>query len=257
MSHKTETAAGTAPATTSAWHPFVCARAWPNDEIWEAFEAWEPKHVADLVQGPGVVKGAYYHMVTDNLPEVYMGSGICMAYYTARDLDGLFAFLGSRAFADAVAEGSGWFGKFNSVDFEDITGNIYRVSGVYGSGEAVDVPDDAPFVMWQRFEVPEELQPEFDEWRHPHAEALLELPGVLRVRVFEAVREGCPLPYYYSRGNRMIGLEVESVESLLSQPALARMRASLEWDLRLKYVKRDVFSYRYHHLSSHGGETST
>ena len=29
-----------ASRSTSDWHPFVCARAWPNDEIWEAFEAW-------------------------------------------------------------------------------------------------------------------------------------------------------------------------------------------------------------------------
>ena len=242
-----------ARASKGDWQPFVCARAWPNEEIWEQFEQWEPQHVADLVQGPGVVKGAYYHNVTESLPEVYMGSGVCMAYYTALDLDGLFSFLSSKQFADAVDEGSKWFGKFNSVDFEEITGNIYSVTKVYGAHQRVDTPDDAPVLLWQRFEVPDELLRDFDEWQHVHAAQLAELPGVFRVRTFEAVREGCPLPYYYSRGNRMIGLEAESVESLLSPVALNSMRASLDWDLRLHYVKRDVYRHQYHHFSTHGG----
>src|SRR5664279_5400516 len=108
----------TAGIPSSDRHPFVTARAWPNEQIWAAFEEWEPGHVADLVAGPGVVTGAYYHAVTSGIPEAYLGSGTTMAYYSARDVGGLFAFLQSRQFADAVAEGEQWFGRFNPTDFE-------------------------------------------------------------------------------------------------------------------------------------------
>jgi hypothetical protein len=235
-------------------HPFVSARAWPNEEIWEAFEAWEPKHVADLVQGPGVVKGAYYHAVTTGLPEVYLGSGNIMAYYTGRDLDGLFAFLNSQQFADAVAEGSQWFGKFNSVDFEEITGNIYTVDAVVKRDPEQRTPDDVPYVLWQRFEAPDDASDEFAGWADAHVRAIGAQPGVVRARTLTAVREGCPLPYYYSRGNRMVAAELETLDTLRTPAFLDAIADSLRWDLRLSYVKRDVYAYRYHHDSAHGGE---
>lgn len=236
------------------WDPFVSARAWPKEEIWDAFEAWEPKHIADLVSGPGVVKGAYYHTVVERLPEVYIGSGNCMAYYSARDLPGLFAFLNSPEFAAAVAEGQQWFGKFNSVDFEEITGNIYTVSSVVKAQAGEPTPDDLPFVLWERFEVPAERLEAFDGWvAGAHVPALAREPGVVRVRSLAAVREGCPLSYYYSRGNRLIMTELERLDSLTTPSFLALMRDSLTYDLEFSYVKRDVYAYRYHHESPHGG----
>jgi hypothetical protein len=247
-------AASPADRDARDWDPFVCARAWPKEEIWDAFEAWEPKHVADLVSGPGVVKGAYYHTLVEGLPEVYIGSGNCMAYYSARDLPGLFAFLNSPEFAAAVAEGQRWFGKFNSVDFEEITGNIYVVASVMKTPVGEPSPDDVPFVLWERFEVPAEQVGAFDQWvAREHLPALAGEPGVVRVRSLEAVREGCPLPYYYSRGNRLIMTELERFETLTTSNFLDVIRNSLAHDLKLSYVKRDVYAYRYHYASLHGG----
>jgi len=253
MSVETETNLETVRSAGADWHPFVTARAWPNATINEAFEAWEPKHVADLVRGPGVVTGAYFHAVTSGIPEAFLGSGTIMAFYTARDVEGLFAFLQSREFADAVAEGEQWFGNFHPTDFEDITGNIYVVDSVLRDPER-PVTTGIPYTFWQRFEVPDERLPEFGEWLASHAEALAGADGVTRTRTFSAVREGCPLPYYYSRGNRMVAVDAESLHEVLSPPVVAAVADSQRWDLSLEYVKRDVYRHLYHHDSSHGGE---
>jgi hypothetical protein len=239
--------------STADWHPFVTARAWPNAQINDAFEEWEPKHVADLVRGPGVVTGAYYHAVTSGIPEALLGSGTIMAWYSGRDLPGLFAFLQSQEFVDAVAEGEQWFGNFHPTDFEDITGNIYVVDSVLGADEA-PAPSKLPFTFWQRFEVPEEQVAEFDAWLPEHASVLAAAGGIDRTRTFSSVREGCPLPYYYSRGNRMVAADAASLDALLSPSVREALADSLRWDLSLEYVKRDVYSYRYHHDSRHGGE---
>ena len=255
MNIESESPAGRArgAGTDTDWHPFVTARAWPNERISEAFEQWEPKHVADLVRGPGVVRGAYYHAVTSGVPEAFLGSGTIMAYYTARDLTGLFSFLQSREFADAVAEGEQWFGNFNPTDFEDITGNIYVVDCVTRDGDEPP-PAEVPYTFWQRFEVPDQRAAEFDEWLTGHASALAAAAGVARTRTFSAVREGCPLPYYYSRGNRMVAADAGSLDAVLSPPVVAAVSDSLRWDLSLEYVKRDVYRYSFHHDSTHGGE---
>ena len=235
----------------SDWHPFVTARAWPNAQISEAFEQWEPKHVADLVQGPGVVSGAYFHAVISGVPEAFTGSGTIMAYYTAREVDGLFAFLQSQVFADAVAEGEQWFGGFHPTDWEDITGNIYVVDSVERRADGSAHPE---LTFWQRFEVPEERLAEFDAWAAAHARALAAAGGVERVRTFSAVREGCPLPYYYSRGNRMVAADAGSLDALIAPEVRAAVGDSLRWDLELEYVRRDVYRHLYHHDSGHGGE---
>jgi len=252
MKADTETQAVGSRGLPSDWHPFVAARAWPSDRIREQFEQWEPKHVADLVGGPGVVTGAYFHAVTTGIPEAFVGSGTIMAYYTARDVPGLFAFLQSHEFADAVAEGEQWFGGFNPIDFEDIIGNIYTVESV----SRIDGSSDAEipvYTFWQRFEVSEEGRAEFDAWLAGHARVLAGAEGIVRTRTFSAVREGCPLPYYYSRGNRLIAADANSLDALLSPRVREAVIESLRWDVSLEYVKRDIYHYRYHYDSGHGG----
>jgi hypothetical protein len=253
MEATAQPAAAPSRSAGSDRHPFVTARAWPNATISEAFEAWEPKHVQDLVQGPGVVKGAYYHAVTSGIPEAFLGSGTIMAYYTGRDLPGLLAFLNSKELADAVEEGGQWFGNFHPTDFEDLTGNIYEVASVVRAGDE-PVPDDVPFVFWQRFEVPEGDVSDFDAWSAEHVAALAAAPGILRARTFTAVREGSPIAIYYSRGNRLVAAEAASLDAVLSPPVVAAVADSLRWDVRLEYVKRDVYHYLYHYDSAHGGE---
>jgi len=241
----------------SDWHPMLIARAWPKKEIQADFDKWEvDKHIAELALGPGVVFVNYHLNVLDGLPEAYKASGYCMAYYTARDLNGMFAWLRSPDLAAAVEDGSQWFGRFNSVDYETFTGNVCPVRAVVNSrGETP--PEDAPLLV-ERWEVSDADADEFDRWlEETHLPSVGSHEGVLRARTFTAVREGVPIPYYYSPGNRMLVVELADTEKfreiLLSDHMMARLEDSMRWDRRLPYVKRDVYSYVAHTYSPHGG----
>jgi hypothetical protein len=241
----------------SDWHPMLMARAWPKEEIQADFDTWEvDKHIAELALGPGVVFVAYFLNVLDGLPEAYKGSGYCMAYYTGKDLEGMFAWLRSPELAAAVEDGSQWFGRFNSVDYETFTGNVCPVRAVVNNlGQTP--PESAPILV-ERWEVSDADAEEFDEWLdNTHLPAVGGHEGVVRVRTFTAVREGIPIPYYYSPGNRMLVAELRDPvnfrETLLSPELMTRLEDSTRWDLRLPYVKRDVYSYVAHTYSPHGG----
>jgi hypothetical protein len=241
----------------SDWHPMLIARAWPKEEIQAEFDKWEvDKHIAELALGPGVVFVNYFLNVLDGLPEAYKGSGYCMAYYTAKDLDGMYAWLRSPELAAAVEDGSQWFGRFNSVDYETFTGNVCPVSQVVNTlGEAP--PESAPILV-ERWEVTPDDEDEFDRWLdETHLPAIGAHEGVVRARTFTAVREGIPIPYYYSPGNRMLIAELGDPEhfrqTLLSDAMIGRLEDSMRWDRRLPYVKRDVYGYVAHVYSPHGG----
>jgi hypothetical protein len=244
------------PGLESDWHPYLVARAWPNTTIEEAFDRWEiDKHIADLMTGPGTVMVAYFKTVLDGLPEAYKSSGICMAYYTARDIDGLYAWLRSDELAAAVEDGSQWFGNFNELDFETFTGNVYVPLAVLNRAQRK--PDEAAPLFIERFEVTDAEAEEFDAWLHEvHLPAVGNHEGVLRARTFSAIREGIPIPYYYSPGSRMIAAELadDFRAALLSPELLAALEDSMRWDRRLSYVKRDVYRHAAHLYSEHGGK---
>jgi hypothetical protein len=250
----------TTPAESPAglerdWHPLLLARAHPKPEIQADFDRWEvEKHFDDLMKGPGAVSVVYGLNVLDGLPEGWKGSGYCMAYYTGLDVKGLFAWLCSQELVDAIADGSQWFGKFNDVDYAVYTGNVYGVTGVVnGAGEPR--PETAPLLV-ERWEVGPEEEAEFDAWlRDVHLPAVGADPGVVRARSFRAIREDIPIEYYYSRGNRALFAELagDPREVLRSDSMLARLEDSLRWELRLPYVKRDVYAYVAHLDAPHGG----
>ncbi len=241
----------------SDWHSLLLARAWPKPEIQADFDRWEvDKHIAELMTGPGAVMVLYGLNVLDDLPEAYKGSGYCMAYYTGRDIEGLFVWLRSPELAAAVADGSQWFGRFNDVDYETFTGNVYEVTAVVNR-EGTS-PREASPVLIERFEVGEDDADEFDAWlRDVHLPGIGNHPGVLRARTFSAVREDIPIPYYYSPGNRALFAELADASAFrqtLTSPALMeRLEDSMRWDRRLTYVKRDVYEYVAHLNSEHGG----
>jgi hypothetical protein len=56
-----------------------------------------------------------------------------------------------------------------------------------------------------------------------------------------AIREGSPLPYYYSPGNRAIFVELADARAVLGAQLTRAVTESRSWDLRLPYVKRDVY----------------
>jgi isopenicillin N synthase-like dioxygenase len=130
-----------------------------------------------------------------------------------------------------------WFDRFNELDGADYTGNIYEV--VSEAGDTA-VTHNAPYFA-ERFEVaPNELE-EFDEGLEVHAAVLAAADDVARVRVMHAIREGIPLPYYYSSGNRAVFVELTDVRSVVGGQLMRALAESLRWDLRLAYVRRDVY----------------
>jgi hypothetical protein len=93
--------------------------------------------------------------------------------------------------------------------------------------------------------VPADDEPEFDRWLlDSHLPRIASQPGVLRARAFAAVREDIPIDYYLSPGNRMLQIELDGgagLEPLLADAFTDALGASLAWDLRLPYVRRDVY----------------
>ena len=96
-----------------------------------------------------------------------------------------------------------------------------------------------------RFEVEPHDLDQFDVWLSEHAAALAHADGVLRVRTMLAIREGSPLPYYYSPGNRAVFAELADVSEVLDPRVLAAVADSQRWDLSLPYVRRDVYRCRF------------
>jgi len=244
-----------AEGLASDWHPLL-ARAHPKPEIQADFDRWEvDKHLADLMAGPGAVMVVYGLNVLEGLPEVYKGSGYCMAYYTGPDIEGLFAWLRSKELEEAIQDGSQWFGRFNDVDYETYTGNVYDVSAVVNPRD--ETPREQAAILVERWEVGDEDAGELDAWlRDVHLPAVGRAPGVLRARTFRAIREGIPIKYYYSPGNRALIAELDEPfrEVLLKPDLLEQTADSMRWELRLPYVKRDVYEYVAHAYSEHGGE---
>jgi len=223
----------------------LMTRAHPLRDLVDEFDSYEiDKHFPDLMAAPGAARVDYYKNVLNELPEAYRGSGTRMANYLARDLDELFRWLRSDAFAAAIEDGGKtWFGRMNELDGDLYTGNVYEVTGlVQGDTQ----PSECAVLLVERLEVTPELEAEFDAWvEEVHLPAYEGAAGVGRVRSGRAIREGIPLPYYYSLGNRVVLVEVAGDDPrvpLLSNRMLAALADSVRWDLRLPYVRRDVYA---------------
>lgn len=237
-------------------HAMLIARAWPKDSIIERWDDWEAnKHLADLMKAPDAVYTCFHKVITKGIIEAYVPTQTRMAYYTTRDLDGMFRYLQSPEVAYAIEDGSQWFGQFNDVDFAIFTGNVCLVDDVFNNLNAVP-PEECPLYV-ERFEVgPDDT--DFDPWlREVHAPAYAHDPRVARVRTFHAVRENIPISYYLSPGNRMLmvdfmpGTDLRAV--MVEPPMLAALEDAQRWDRRLSYVKRDLSEYVAHAYSAHGG----
>lgn len=232
----------------SDWYPMLMTRAWPFRDLVAEFDAYQAeRHLPDLVAAPGAAMVGYYENVVVGLPQAYKGSGNRLANYVARNLDDLFRWLRSGEFADAVEDGGRtWFGRMNELDYDLYTGNVYCVGDVakVDNGETrIDLP-----LLVERFEVGNGEEEEFDLWMsRVHLPAVANEPGVLRVRSCTALRDDIPLPYYVSPGNRMLIADLDDAkplsDTLLSPGLHAAVGDSLQWDLRLSYVRRDVYRF--------------
>lgn len=236
------------------WYPMLLTRAWPFRELVAEFDTYEAeRHLPDLVAAPGAAMAGYYENVVDGLPQVYKGSGNRLANYIARNLEDLFRWLRSNEFADAVEDGGRtWFGRMNELDYDLYTGNVYCVNEV-AKADAGTTRVDLPMLV-ERFEVGKKDEEDFELWMSGvHLPAIANEVGVVRARSCTAIREGIPLPYYASPGNRMLIADLDDARPLLDTLLSAELRSvvgeSLQWDVRLSYVRRDVYRF----LLSRGG----
>jgi hypothetical protein len=237
----------------SGWYPMLMTRAWPLRELTPEFDTYQAdRHLPQLMAAPGAFMVQYCANVEGRLPQALRGSGNRLANYVCRSVEELFTWLCSDQFADAVRDGGEkWFGRMNELDGDLYTGNVYEVKDVVpadGSGAS-----ESRSVFVERFEVAPAHIEEFDQWmRETHVPALARVDGVSRVRSCDAIREGIPLPYYMSAGNRMVMVDLPGGEALYStvlSEAMERVVSdSLRWDVKLSYVRRDVYQFL---LSAH------
>lgn len=225
----------------SGWHPQVLFRFRPRSEIEAAFDEWQrTTHGAQLIDAPGAVHFGYFQSAVD-LPQAFRSGVSRMDYYTALDLDDLFAWMRSDELNEGLSDADRWLGGLNDVDGQAFSANVYTPTTVSGEDPASELP-----VFIERFEVPPSDTAEFDSWfRGEHVAAIALQPGVSRVRTFEGVRENVPIASYRSAGNRMLRAELASDsvrETLLSPSLMAMLADSMRWDRRLSYVTRDMFT---------------
>jgi len=230
----------------------LLTRATPLPEVAEAFDAWQfATHLPDLMRAPGAREVAYGVSEPARRPAALAGTAERLALYASDSASDMMTFVGSDVVAEAIADGSRWFGQFRDLDSEPYSGNVYVVDRAWGDGL-----QSAAFLLVERLEIPDPLIDEFDAWVvECHLPALRDCGATSGVRVCSAQRSGIPVPYYYSRGNRAVLVAIElgdrHEDLTLAEDLRAALAASREWDLRIPYAEREVFEIR-HRLQAAG-----
>jgi hypothetical protein len=212
-------------------------------------DAWMPKHFDDALDEPPVVAATGYRVLQDftpatGLPWIFNGHGNRFVAYATDSVQGLFDWLSGEMAKQSIDDGADRESQYPLLDAEPFTGNIYE-------GLAVINPVGSEFlgeasILVERFDVGPSEEREFTAWlESTYTPRWAEHPGVRRVRVFRQVR-GVPqvFPYtrYMSKGNVMIisdlSTDLRPIDLVHSaQPLLAE---SVQWDIRLPYVRREV-----------------
>jgi hypothetical protein len=145
----------------------------------------------------------------------------------------------------AIRDGEEREGQYPPVDDEPFNGVVYAVEAVRGAVDA-DVAGGGPILV-ERFEVPDAEARAFDAWLSGHLDATAGLPDVVRARTFRAFRDmprRFPHDRYLGKGDRMLWVELAEgadVRAVVRAPATREwLEASIGWDLRLPYVRREV-----------------
>ena len=238
------------PSDTVSWRPFLLGRFdCPPERIAE-IDAWIPKHLDDSLAHAGIVSTAYYHIV-DGLPALLSGPGNRSVIYDAGDLDGMLAWMDSPELAGAVDDSSDRETLFYPIDGESPgTSNICEVSAVRHSDVtgAGGTTVAGQYLFAERFEVGDDYQHEFDVWLGDRLEGVVSWPLVSRTRTATSYRDApdrFPFDRYRSIGNRVLLVDLDSEADLaewLCTPAVfAGFRDSQRWDLKLPYVRREIY----------------
>jgi len=217
-------------------------RSSPKLDRAEDWDVWEvDKHMYDLVRGPGVTSSTMYRRADDpRLPQALRAGPRRAVTYRAPTLDQMRLWLDSETLREAVADGRTWIDAYDPLEDQWFTGNVYRQIRHAGSA-----PDPASEILAERYDVPVDLAAGFEAWLDSQVTRLAALDGVAAVQSFQVVRD-ISNELYLSPGNyaviAAIALGADAAASLTTTAALAAVRASQEWELKLPYVTREVLT---------------
>jgi hypothetical protein len=217
------------------------------------WDVWEvDKHMYDLVHGPGVKSSTMYAATTDQrLPQALQANCRRAVSYRAPDLSAMRLWLDSDVLAEAVEDGRTWRDAYDPLEEQWFTGNVYRVTKAMGAD-----PRISSHLLIERFEVPAALVAEFEPWLASHLEELAELGGVESVQTLAVVRD-IRNELYQSPGNYALQLTIpaedDPVGRLTSSAALKAFRGSQDWELRLPYQRRELFTPAGHMFAPETG----
>lgn len=218
-------------------------------------DGWMPKHFDDSLVDPLVTSAHSYAVLRDfrpaaegGLPSVFNGHGNRFIVYVYDDIAGVVPFIDGPDVRAAIKDGEEREGQYPPLDDEPFNGVVSTVEAVRGR-RGVDVAGRGPIVV-ERFEVPEASAAAFDAWWAEHLDAMAAVDGVRRARTFRAYRDmprRFPHDRYLGKGNRMLLLELDDETDarafLWCAPVQAALARSVEWDLRLPYVRREVATH--------------
>jgi hypothetical protein len=206
------------------------------------WDVWEvDKHMYDLVRGPGVRSSTMYKAtVNDRLPQALKANSRRAVSYRAPDLPAMREWLNSEVLADAVEDGRTWRDAYDPLEDQWFTGNVYRVVNSVGAD-----PPVSSHILVERFEVPAPLSAEFGKWLDSYLHQLAALSGVEAVQSYTVVRD-IRNELYLSPGNHALQLTIRAeddpVARLTTPAALRTFRSSQDWELRLAYQTRELFT---------------
>lgn len=218
------------------------------------WDVWEvDKHMYDLVRGPGVSSATMYRRTVDErLPQALTAGPRRSVVYRAPDLAAMRLWLDSDVLKEAVDDGRTWIDAYDPLEDQWFTGNVYRLRNALGA-----VPALSSHVLAERFEVPAGLAGEFESWLDAHLKELSGLAGVESAQSFAVVRDILNV-LYLSPGNYAMLLTipetVDPVACLTASAAVRAFRSSQDWEMRLSYQTRELFTPGGHMFAPEAGE---
>ena len=201
-------------------------------------DEWTPKHFDDSLQHPAVIAAASFTV----LNEGYNGDSDPnrLFIYTARDTEGLIAWIDSPELRAAIEDGAERESKVLGVDGEPFTGNIHAVDQILtrhrdNTGRRL--------VAVERYEVPTEWDDRLGSWLNSRLLRISEHPGMRSVCTWTQKRDvphRFPYDRYCSPGNRMLTVEIGAVGDNPADAMDALLSGAEPWKQRLPYFRRDI-----------------
>lgn len=219
------------------------------------WDAWEvDKHMYDLVRGPGVTSATMYKRTVDEgLPQALTAEPRRSVVYRAPDLVAMRLWLESDVLAEAVEDGRTWIDDYDPLEDQWFTGNVYSLRVALGKA-----PPLSSYILTERFEVPAALVSVFEQWLDSYVPRLAELSGIESVQSFDVARDISNV-LYLSQGNYAVQLTVpahaDPIACLTTAKATRAFRSSQDWELRLGYQTRELFTPAGHSTAPDTDET--